>query len=80
MQHANAPLTVQGRLRMVLLVEEGGFTLQAAAADACNVAEVNLLGVGAPLAARKRARACHAGLSEGPLLAATSKPESSAGR
>jgi transposase InsO family protein len=38
MQHANAPLTVQGRLRMVLLVEEDGFTLQAAAA-ACNVAK-----------------------------------------
>ena len=38
MQHANAPLTVHGRLRMVLLVEEEGFTLQAAAA-ACNVAK-----------------------------------------
>lgn len=38
MQHANAPLTVQGRLRMVLLVEDEGFTLQAAA-DACNVAK-----------------------------------------
>jgi transposase InsO family protein len=38
MQHANAPLTAHGRLRMVLLVEEEGFTLQAAAA-ACNVAK-----------------------------------------
>ena len=38
MQHANAPLTAHGRLRMVLLVEEEGFTLGAAAA-ACNVAE-----------------------------------------
>jgi hypothetical protein len=38
MQHANAPLTVHGRLRMVLLVEEEGFTLQEAAAS-CNVAK-----------------------------------------
>jgi transposase InsO family protein len=38
MQHANAPLTVQGRLRMVLLVEEEGFTLGQAAA-CCNVAK-----------------------------------------
>lgn len=38
MQHANAPLTQMGRLRLVLLVEEDGFTLQAAA-DACNVAK-----------------------------------------
>lgn len=38
MQHANAPLTQNGRLRMVLLVEEEGFTLRAAA-DACNVAK-----------------------------------------
>jgi transposase InsO family protein len=38
MQHANAPLTTIGRLRMVLLVEEEGFTLQAAA-NACNVAK-----------------------------------------
>ena len=38
MQHANAPLTAIGRLRMVLLVEEEGFTLQGAA-DACNVAK-----------------------------------------
>jgi transposase InsO family protein len=38
MQHANAPLTAHGRLRMVLLVQEEGFTLQAAAA-ACNVAK-----------------------------------------
>jgi len=38
MQHANAPLTPQGRLRLVLLVEEEGFTLQAAA-DTCNVAK-----------------------------------------
>ncbi len=38
MQHANAPLTPIGRLRLVLLVEEEGFTLQAAA-DACNVAK-----------------------------------------
>lgn len=38
MQHANAPLTPNGRLRMVLLVVEEGFTLQAAA-DACNVAK-----------------------------------------
>jgi hypothetical protein len=38
MQHANAPLTGQGRLRMVLLVEEDGFTLQQAGA-CCNVAK-----------------------------------------
>ena len=38
MQHANSPLTQNGRLRLVLLVEEDGFTLQAAA-DACNVAK-----------------------------------------
>ncbi len=38
MQHANAPLTPIGRLRLVMLVEEEGFTLQAAA-DACNVAK-----------------------------------------
>jgi hypothetical protein len=38
MQHANAPLTMQGRLRMVLLVDEDGLSLQAAAA-ACNVAK-----------------------------------------
>jgi transposase InsO family protein len=38
MQHANAVLTPNGRLRMVLLVEEEGWTLQAAA-DACNVAK-----------------------------------------
>jgi transposase InsO family protein len=38
MHHANAPLTPQGRLRMVLLVEEDGFTLQQAAA-CCNVAK-----------------------------------------
>jgi hypothetical protein len=49
MQHANAPLTAHGRLRMVLLVEEEGFTLQAAAA-ACNRGEVDVLGVGASLA------------------------------
>jgi transposase-like protein len=38
MQHAKAPLTGQGRLRMVLLVEDDGFTLQQAAA-CCNVAK-----------------------------------------
>ena len=38
MQHANAPLTPHGRLRMVLLVEEEGFTFEAAAA-ASNVAK-----------------------------------------
>jgi transposase len=38
MQHANAPLAAIGGLRMVLLVEEEGFTLHAAA-DACNVAK-----------------------------------------
>jgi transposase InsO family protein len=38
MQHANAPLTQIGRLRMVLLVEEEGFTFAAAAA-AANVAK-----------------------------------------
>lgn len=32
MQHANAPLTQTGRLRMVLLVEQEGFTFEAAAA------------------------------------------------
>ena len=37
MQHANAPLTANGRLRMVLLVEEQGLTFEAAAA-ASNVA------------------------------------------
>ena len=38
MQHANAPLTPNGRQRMVLLVEEGGLTFEAAAA-ASNVAK-----------------------------------------
>jgi transposase InsO family protein len=38
MQHANAPLTPNGRLRMVLLVEEQGLTFEAAAA-ASNVAK-----------------------------------------
>jgi Integrase core domain/leucine-zipper of insertion element IS481 len=38
MQHANAPLTRTGRLRMVLLVEDDGFTFEAAAA-ASNVAK-----------------------------------------
>jgi transposase InsO family protein len=38
MQHANAPLTPNGRLRMVLLVEEEGSTFEAAAA-ASNVAK-----------------------------------------
>ena len=38
MQHANAPLTPNGRLRMILLVEEGGLTFEAAAA-ASNVAK-----------------------------------------
>ena len=38
MHHANAPLTASGRLRMVLLVEEGGLTFEAAAA-ASNVAK-----------------------------------------
>jgi transposase-like protein len=38
MQHANAPLTPLGTLRMVLLVGEDGCSLQAAAA-ACNVAK-----------------------------------------
>jgi hypothetical protein len=37
--------------------------------------EVNVLGVGAPLAAGKRPRASHAELSEGPQLSATPKPE-----
>src|SRR4051794_22906265 len=37
MQHANAPLTRTGRLRMVLLVVDEGFTFEAAAA-ASNVA------------------------------------------
>jgi hypothetical protein len=32
MQHANAPLTPNGRLRMVLLVEEDGLTFEAATA------------------------------------------------
>jgi transposase InsO family protein len=38
MQHANSPLTPKGRHRMVLLVEEDGFTFEAAAA-ASNVAK-----------------------------------------
>src|SRR5829696_1062025 len=38
MQHANAPLTPNGRLRMVELVVDGGFTFEAAAA-ASNVAK-----------------------------------------
>ena len=38
MQHANAPLTPNGRLRMVRLVVEGGLTFEAAAA-ASNVAK-----------------------------------------
>ncbi len=38
MQHANAPLTPNGRLRMILLVEERGMTFEAAAA-ASNVAK-----------------------------------------
>ena len=38
MQHRNAPLTPNGRLRMVLLVEEQGMTFEAAAA-ASNVAK-----------------------------------------
>ena len=38
MQHANAPLTQTGRLRMVLLVVDDGFTFEAAAA-ASNVAK-----------------------------------------
>ena len=38
MQHANAPLTPTGRLRMVLLVDEEGLTFEAAAA-ASNVAK-----------------------------------------
>jgi len=32
MQHANSPLTPNGRLRMVRLVEEEKFTFEAAAA------------------------------------------------
>src|SRR4051812_29885346 len=43
MQHANAPLTPNGRLRMVELVVEGGFTLEAAAA-ASNVAKSTVWG------------------------------------
>jgi transposase InsO family protein len=38
MQHRNAPLTATGRYRMVMLVEEQGFTFEAAAA-ASNVAK-----------------------------------------
>jgi transposase-like protein len=38
MQHANAPLTPNGRLRMVMRVEEQGMTFEAAAA-ASNVAK-----------------------------------------
>jgi hypothetical protein len=38
MQHANAPLAPNGRLRIVLLVEEEGFTFEAAAATS-NVAK-----------------------------------------
>ena len=38
MQHRNAPLTATGRYRMVMLVEEDGFTFEAAAA-ASNVAK-----------------------------------------
>src|SRR5918999_5744470 len=38
MQHANAPLTPNGRLRLVRLVVEDGFTFEAAAA-ASNVAK-----------------------------------------
>jgi transposase len=38
MQHRNAPLTPNGRRRLVALVEEGGLTFEAAAA-ASNVAK-----------------------------------------
>jgi hypothetical protein len=38
MQHGNAPLTPKGRRRLVALVEEEGFTFEAAAA-ASNVAK-----------------------------------------
>ena len=53
MQHANAPLTPNGRHRMVVLVEEQEFTFEAAAA-ASNVAKSTVLGVGRPLAPSQR--------------------------
>ena len=78
MQHANAPLTPNGRLRMVRLVVEKGFTFEAAAA-ASNVAK-STLGVGASLAGSQRRRTPHARLPGGPAFAAAVEPQPDAGR
>ena len=70
MQHANAPLTPNGRLRMVeLVVEEQEFTFEAAAA-ASNVAKSTVWDVGPALAPGERRGAPLAGLSAGSLVAA----------
>jgi hypothetical protein len=85
MQHANAPLTPQGRLRLVLLVEEEGFTLQEAA-DACNVAKSTCWGwvgrwrgASEPIASRLPAWKTGArGHTEAPTRCQTRRPHGSA--
>ncbi len=74
MQHANSPLTPNGRLRMVRLVEEQGFTFEAAAA-ASNVAKSTCWEWGATLAGCRRERAARSELLEGSLLAAGPQPQ-----
>ena len=78
MQHANAPLTSTGRLRMVQLVEEDGLTFEAAA-TASNVAKSTVhLWVTRWRQASEEGR--HARLPRGSLVAAAQEPEPAADR
>ena len=73
MQHRNAPLTPNGRRRLVALVEEEGFTFEAAAA-ASNVAKSTAHDLGHALAGASRRAAPHPGLPRGSLLASAPQP------
>jgi hypothetical protein len=64
MQHRNAPLTPNGRRRLVALVEEEGFTF-----------EVDCPHLGHAMAASRRGRAPQPGLPAGSLLTPPSQPE-----
>ena len=79
MQHANAPLTPNGRLRMVLLVEEQGLTFEAAAA-ASNVAKSTCWEWVRRWRAASGDERRSARLPRRPLLAPAPKPDPGAGR
>ncbi len=74
MQHRNAPLTPNGRHRLVALVEEEGFTFEAAAA-ASNVAKstAHTWVTRWRQAGEEQRRSL--GLPAGPLLAPPPQPE-----